>query len=255
VLRLSIIIPARNESQRILPTLTEYYEYYSRVSSNFEIVVVCNECTDRTYDLVLSFAKNGHPKVAALEYGSIGGKGGAIKEGLRYAAGEIKMFIDADCSTAAVQSHKLIQQIQKNGYSVAIASRKMIGAKIGRKQPLIRRLASWGYHGLVSLLFGLPFMDIQVGAKAFTADAAKVVVNQVSTNGWAFDTDCVWTLYRKGVSIVEVPVVWTDSRNSTLKIHQAVITMAFELLKLRLGLTEKGERATYERAYGIKSIR
>lgn len=46
---LSILIPAHNEADRIGQTLDEYIQYFSsQYPDGFELIVICNHCTDNT---------------------------------------------------------------------------------------------------------------------------------------------------------------------------------------------------------------
>lgn len=140
----------------------------------------------------------------------------------------------------------------KTKYHVAIGSRKLKESIIPVKQPFTRRIASWGFSVYVRLLFNLPFKDTQLGAKAFTRQAALAIVNHVKTNGWAFDTDVIWTLYRMGYRIKEVPIIWRDDKNSNLRLFQAIRTMFVSMLKLKFRRSQTWKQPSTSPEYASK---
>ena len=55
-MKISIIIPAYNEEKRIENTLKEYCEFF-KGKMDFEILVVINNTTDKTEEIVKKYAK------------------------------------------------------------------------------------------------------------------------------------------------------------------------------------------------------
>lgn len=247
-LELSIVIPAHNEELRLSPTIEAYHRFYTQIHVPFEIIVVCNGCSDGTHELARSYSHKLHG-IRVFNFPDKIGKGGAIKEGFRQAWGKYVMFVDADNSTNADQSYKLFIEIRWLGYkTVVVGSKKSKGSQIPVKPTPARRVASWAFAKVVKLLFGLPVNDTQTGAKVFTKDAALLVADQVATSGWAFDTAALWMLCKKGYAIREVAITWRDSPGSNLKIYKAVPSMAVELLRIRFQPMER-EHLTTEELY------
>ena len=51
--RFSIVLPARNEEERIGETLALYYDFFAKhCEAAFEFLIVANACTDRTLSLI-----------------------------------------------------------------------------------------------------------------------------------------------------------------------------------------------------------
>jgi len=63
----SLVVPARNEAGKILRTLEAYYSHFSRNFRDFEIIVVCNNCSDNTFDVAEKFAKS-RKRVIVLDF-------------------------------------------------------------------------------------------------------------------------------------------------------------------------------------------
>lgn len=229
---LSIVVPAYNEEDRIGSLLENYNNSMnSFYPKNFEIIVVCNGCVDRTSSIVQKFSEK-HPNIKCLAIKKKLGKGGAITEGFKKVKGELIGFTDADGAIDSYEYMKLIKTIDNSNVDVAIASKKIEGATALIKQPLKRRIASRVFNLLVQLMFGLDFKDTQCGAKIFKKD----VINNISTNlkstGFEFDVELLWRIEREGYIIKEVPITWSHQGGSTFSLKYAP-EMFINLLKIR----------------------
>ncbi len=217
---LSIVIPAHNEAERIGKTLEEYL----KVFKDAEIIVVLNRCTDNTKEVVEKF------DVKILEFKEKLGKGGAIIEGFKVARGEILAFADADGSTPPQEVLKVVKFAKE--YGAAIGSRWLKESKILVKQPLSRRIASRAFNILVRLILGLKFKDTQCGCKAFKSEVIKDIIDIIKIKNYAFDVELLYLLKKKGVNIVEVPIMWMDKKGSKLKLKD-ILEMFVSLFKIR----------------------
>src|SRR4030067_3695143 len=96
---LSIIIPAYNEENRILPTLKAVNEFFREENLFYEIIIVNDGSLDSTVKVVEEYKKNNPDlilKISTLSKNM--GKGMAVKKGIEVAQNEIIMFFDADLS-------------------------------------------------------------------------------------------------------------------------------------------------------------
>jgi hypothetical protein len=73
----------------------------------------------------------------------------------------------------------------------------------------LRTLASRLFSGLVRLMFGLPFIDTQCGAKVFHRRFLPTYLAASTVTDLAFDVELLLILDRAGARIIEVPSVWT----------------------------------------------
>lgn len=96
---ISVIIAARNESQRILPTLKSL-EKLNYPPDRYEIIFVDDGSTDDTAKIIESFCSK-HANWQAIRLQDRGdfasGKKRALKEGIARAKGELIFTTDADC--------------------------------------------------------------------------------------------------------------------------------------------------------------
>jgi glycosyltransferase involved in cell wall biosynthesis len=230
-MKLSIIIPAHNEEQRIGKTLKDYITFFQKkYRKDFEIIVILNGCTDNTLETVKKASKK-YKQIKYLDFKQ-SGKGFAIIEGFKVAKGDLIGFVDADCSTKPEAFYDLVMNIKS--YGGIIANRWMRESRVYPKQPLIRRIASRTFNVLVRVLFGIRSEDTQCGAKLFKKDAIKRILPGLGITAWAFDIDLLYRLKEQGYSIKDIPTTWSDKGNSRLNVGKTSFQMFLAVIRLRL---------------------
>ncbi|MGH7737035.1 MAG: glycosyltransferase [Candidatus Tyrphobacter sp.] len=220
-------MPARNEASRIETTLQQYADVFD----DSEIIVVVNGCTDDTYDRVVRIARD-HPNVRWVRIDRCVGKGGAVRAGFLTAAAPLVGFADADGSTPAHELRRLFEAV--GDADGVVGSRWMPGARVPRRQPLVRRIASRIFNGLVRGFFGLPYSDTQCGAKVFRASMLQRVVTHLETANMAFDVDLLLALKDAHANIREVPTLWLDVASAGFTLVPTSLRMLTALLRLRM---------------------
>jgi dolichyl-phosphate beta-glucosyltransferase len=229
--KLSVIIPAYNEEQRITATLTDVNNYLSRQPYDYEIVVVVNNSHDRTFDVVQQLEKTTINKAIAVNLVE-GGKGNAVKRGiLEHATGDIVMFMDADNATPISEIAKFLPYFDQ-GFGVVIGSRYTNPDLVKVHQPLYRIVLSRMSNLLIQLLAVPGIKDTQLGFKAFTAEAVKTIFPRVQVLRWGFDMEVLTIARAKGFKIKEVGVSWTEHGGGHVPL-KAYVESLFDLLKIK----------------------
>lgn len=229
--KLTIVVPAHNEENRIEKTLNKYINFFNAKKVDYEILVVLNGCIDNTLERVKDVAS----KNKSLRYININeaiGKGGAIKEGIRKSGAEFVGFVDADCSVEPSEFYKLFRNI--GGNDCVIASRYVDGSKILVRQPFKRVIASRVFNMIVRLMFLIPFKDTQCGAKIIVRKPLIALLGKLRITDWAFDVNLVYLLHKKGLKIKEIPIRWKDTPGSKLDLKKVSPKMLLSILRLRM---------------------
>ncbi len=224
--KISIVIPAYNEEKRIESVVSNYIDYFD----NQEIIIVCNGCIDNTVNIVEKYKSN-YPQIKLLDFKQKIGKGRAIIEGFKIAQGNSIAFVDADESVKPKDMNRMFNAL--SDVDGVIASRKLKKSIIIMRQPLIRRIASKAFNLFIRVIFNLNFKDTQCGAKIFKKDAVNNVLSELNTNGFEFDVELLWRLKKKGYKIIEYPITWTHSGESTFSLLNAP-KMFLSLIKVRI---------------------
>ncbi|MCL5007313.1 MAG: glycosyltransferase [Candidatus Marsarchaeota archaeon] len=212
-----IVIPARNEKDRIGRTLDDYsrLEFHSRKAR----VVVVSESDDGTDDIVRKFEKR-NSNITLLKATSGSGKGGAIIKGFRYAMARsgrcIIGFADADDAVTAREFSRLLERLNSSKIvDGVIASRYSDGGSIEGRIGVGRKAASRAYNLLVRSLFRIGFSDTQCGAKVFKSETLRKVIGLVDINGMSFDINLLYELKIKGYTVVEQGVRYRQKNDGT----------------------------------------
>jgi dolichyl-phosphate beta-glucosyltransferase len=233
-MRLSVIIPAYNEAERLPNTLKAVDEYLRRQSYEYEILVVNDGSKDNTTGVVREAERSikGLRLVGGKEnYG----KGHSVKQGMLEAKGDYRLFMDADNSTSIDQVEKMWLEFAK-GFEVVIGSRDIKGAELPVPQSWVRRRLGDIFNLIVQTISGLWGMwDTQCGFKGFTRKAAEELFSRATIATWAFDVEILVLAKKRKYKIQEVPVRWINDPNSKVKFF-GMVKMLFEVLKIRLNL-------------------
>lgn len=228
--KLSVVIPAFNEQDRIGKTLERVQGYLERLPFMSEILVIDDGSTDATAQLVESYIARMR-NLTLLRNSVNEGKGAAVRVGMLAAKGETRVFMDADNSTDISHLDEALEAI-RHGADIVVGSRRVAGAAMMMDQPVARRIAGAGFRLLVRFLFKLPVKDTQNGFKAFSANAAQVTFAPLKTRGWAFDVEILDHANRLGFDIREMPVAWFNDERSRLKLYHS-IGMGLDVISLR----------------------
>jgi dolichyl-phosphate beta-glucosyltransferase len=206
---LSVVIPAYNESGRILPTVAAMAVYVSGLGVPWELIVSDDGSTDTTAALLEEL---GWKNLRVLRSPNTG-KGGAVQRGALAAKGEMVLFADADNSTPIQELPQLISEIRK-GSSIAIGSRAVAGAQEQHKSRL-RHAMSAVFRSLVWNGLGLKVRDTQCGFKLFNKDSFHLFACQ-RLQGFSFDLELLYLARKFGLRVSEVSVRWIDAPGSKI---------------------------------------
>ncbi|HMP89346.1 MAG TPA: glycosyltransferase family 2 protein [Kiritimatiellia bacterium] len=231
-MKLSIVVPAYNEENRIARMLDAYRDYFvPRYQDDVEIIVVVNGSRDRTAEIARNYSAQ-HNQISVIEEREAIGKGGAIIMGFKHASGDLVGFADADGSTPPDAFEDLVVNIGNAG--AIIASRWFAESIVEPRQPLKRRVVSRIFNFFVRNTFGMDIHDTQCGAKVIRRDAVHAILPHLGITRWAFDVDLLFQIHRAGFRIIEWPTVWHDEGGSQLRIVRASIEMFIAIVRLRL---------------------
>lgn len=234
---LSIIIPAYNETNRIIPTLSEITKYTKQSPNIIDVIVVDDGSSDNTQEVVKEFAtKFEFIHLHSLEKNK--GKGFAVKTGILMSTGKIVAFMDADGSTPISEIDKVIAPILSGATDIAIGSRYIGDSEILVKQPLYRTIWSRLANSTVQKFILSDIKDPHCGFKAFKSEVAKEVFSKVNIKEWSFDLEALAIAQQLNYLIEEVAVQWKDDKDSKVKKRHLFkeVYNAFKIHKTLKGL-------------------
>ncbi len=228
---LTVVVPAYNEAKRIGTSLERIRAYLSRKDYPWEILVVDDGSSDETNAIVARVLADCNGKV--LRYAPNRGKGHAVRYGMLRASGRLVLFSDADLATP-IEELDTLQKAIENGADVAIGSRDVPGARLERRQSLIRELGGKLFNRCVQL-FAVPgIRDTQCGFKLFTSEAAANIFSLCTIDNFSFDVEVLYLARRLGYRIAEVPVTWRHQEGSKVRLWRDAPRMLRTLMRIRM---------------------
>jgi glycosyltransferase involved in cell wall biosynthesis len=227
----SLIIPAYNESARLGATLDRVLEHIAAQRWDAEVIVVNDGSQDDTAEMVLARAQT-NPALRLVENPGNHGKGYSVRNGMLKAAGEIRLFTDADLSSPIEEADRLFAAIEA-GADLAIGSRWLQPDTQAQRQSLLRQFYGRTFNLILRLLLGLRFKDTQCGFKAFSRSSAQTLFSRQTITGWGFDAELLFLADRLGLKVEEVPVVWSDAEGTRIHPLRDGLHMMAEVLTIR----------------------
>ena len=227
-LDLSIVIPAFNEKDRIVPTIGAFAAHLATRNVAWELIISDDGSADDTRALV---GLLDHANIRVLNAPANVGKGAAVRRGVAAATGRLVLFADADCSTPAAELDHLVAEVE-GGADVAVGSRAASGAQVANRSRL-RRILTSGLRSIVRLGLGVPVEDTQCGFKLFTADAAERLFSVQTIDGFSFDLEVLFLAKRLGMQIAEVPIRWFDAPGSKVDARKEIVRFLSSIARIR----------------------
>lgn len=227
---ISIVIPAFNETERLVPTIGAIASELSDLGLEWEMIIADDGSTDDTVAVAESL---GLVNLRVLRAAANGGKGSAVRRGMAAARGRYILFADADNSTPIEEIGNLLVKVRDEGYDVAIGSRALSGGTEANKSTL-RQLMSNGLRLMVRNVFGIQVHDSQCGFKLYSREAADKLVLSQTIMGFSFDLEHLYLAQKYNMRIAEVPVQWVDAPGSKVDTRKEVQRFVRDLCKIKL---------------------
>ena len=226
-----ICLPTYNEAdniEHILPVILSK-------SPELEILVIDDSSPDGTGDMVARIAE-ANPRIHLMRRAGKLGLGTAYVAGFRW--GLEKDFdymfeMDADFSHPPDALPTMIELLKD--HDLVIGSRYCDGISIVR-WPLKRLMLSYGASVYARIGTGCPVRDLTAGFKGYSRKALEAIdLDALKQEGYGFQIEIDFAIWRKGLKIVETPIVFTERQRGESKMSKKIIWSAFWLvIKLRL---------------------
>jgi dolichyl-phosphate beta-glucosyltransferase len=215
--RLSVVIPAFNEENRLPATLDDVLAYLGRQAYPSEVIVVDDGSHDDTRGVVEKRAGGTVPlRVLAHPDGANHGKGATVRLGFGAARGEYSLFMDADNSTTLDHIERFWPFFDSD-YDVVIGSRDVAGADVAVRQPWYKELAGNVGNWIIRFLAVPGIYDTQAGFKMFSRRCLTAILPALTIDRWGFDVELLVSARRHGFRIKEMPIRWVNAPNSKVR--------------------------------------
>jgi len=226
-----IILPTYNEAENIERIIPEILSK----SAELDVLVIDDNSPDKTGDMVERMAKS-NPRIQLIRRPGKLGLGTAYVLGFKHALekGYDYCFeMDSDFSHPPEKIPEMIAALKD--YDLVIGSRYSNGVSIVN-WPMKRLLLSYFACAYARRVTGCPVRDLTAGFKAYRTEMLrKLDLSQLKEDGYGFQIEIDFFIWRKGGRIKEIPIVFTERQAGVSKMNKRIVRRAFFLvLRLRL---------------------
>jgi len=258
-IKLSIIIPAYNEREKIGRDVKLAGEFLASNDLDGEIIVVDDGSNDDTSAQAKAADVKPPAELRLISCPDHHGKGYAVKMGMIASRGEYAMFADSGGCVPYDNALPGLEMLERGECDIAHASRKLAETVIKRGQPLHRRVFSKMFRFVAAMLMDIPrnLTDTQCGFKIYRGQVARHLYGECVSEGFMFDVEIISRARRAGYIITEFPIQWTCDPDSRLSVGQSPWQVGRELLRIRriLKKEKKAGRSVQSRCAGIERKR
>lgn len=226
-----VIIPTYNEKENIEAIIRAVLG----LGQGFQILVVDDSSPDGTAKIVERLQEEFTENLHLLVRKSKDGLGKAYISGFKWAIEKGYRFIfemDADFSHNPNDLIRLYEGCQNADMSVG--SRYSQGVNVVN-WPMGRVLLSYFASKYVRLVLGIPVHDTTAGFVCFRKETLEQIgLDKIKLKGYGFQVEMKYRVFRKGLKINEVPIVFTNRVKGESKMNGGIIGEAvFGILNLR----------------------
>jgi glycosyltransferase involved in cell wall biosynthesis len=192
-MKLSVIVPVYNEAATVKKVLSNLV----KVKEVKEVIVVDDGSTDGSQKEIKKVISK---KINYFKKPN-GGKGSAVRLGLKKVTGDYTLIQDADLEYDPREIPQLLKPLDREGVSVVYGSRF-----IGAHSNLLfwHRVGNAFLNFVVNLLYNTTLSDMETCYKLLPTDLFKKL--HVSANGFDIEPEITCKLLRRGYNIFEVPI-------------------------------------------------
>jgi dolichol-phosphate mannosyltransferase len=201
-----VIVPTYNEREN-LPRLAAAL---LALPVGVDMLVVDDNSPDGTGQIADQLAAQ-HPSIHVLHRKEKNGLGRAYCAGFVWALEnryEFIMEMDGDFSHNPNDIPAFLEAAR--GADLVLGSRYCNGIRV-INWPLKRLILSVSAAQYVRTITGMPFTDPTGGFKCFRRAAlASINIEKVRSNGYSFQIEMTHKIWRSGMNVVEVPIIFTE---------------------------------------------
>ncbi len=224
---LSLILPAYNEEDNIIPVLEEAISELEKLRNaesnapdkavpepvegpqsalhnapdklgrylipNWEIIVVDDGSHDQTAQRIRTMVERYPDRVHCISHETNLGYGRALRRGFEAARYNLIFYTDSDGQFSLGDIRYFLPHIAN--YDL------LVGFRVYRFDPLLRLFLSWGYNRLVRLLFRVRVRDVDCSFKLMRREVLECIT--LETNDFFIDTELVARARRWNFRIME----------------------------------------------------
>ncbi len=214
-----IIVPTYNERDNLPPLAARLLGLPVKV----DMLVVDDNSPDGTGKIADDLVAK-HPGIHVLHRKEKNGLGRAYCDGFAWALEKGYEFVfemDGDFSHNPDDIPAFLKAAEDS--DLVLGSRYKDGIRV-INWPLRRLMLSIFAGKYVQTITGMPFTDSTGGFKCFRRRALQAIdLNEVRSNGYSFQIELTHKIWRQGLKIAEVPIIFTDRFVGSSKMSRDIV--------------------------------
>jgi glycosyltransferase involved in cell wall biosynthesis len=223
---ISLFLPAWNEEEYLERAVARAVKVLSRLSDDWELIIVDDASTDRTPAIADTLAEK-HRQLRVVHHEKNLKLGGAIKTGLAASTKDIVVYSDTDLPFD-------LDELERALHLMDYLEADMICAfRFDRTSEGLKRIAySFFYNALIRNLFDVQLKDINFSFKVMHRRVLESI--ELKSEGSFIDAELVVKAIRKGFRVFQMGVDYFPRTRglSTLASPQVIVKMVRELVGL-----------------------
>ncbi|RMH57749.1 MAG: glycosyltransferase family 2 protein [Candidatus Hydrogenedentota bacterium] len=223
--RICVVIPTRNEEQRIAETLEEVFGSFEKHDLPKPIILLSDDSKDGTRRIA-------REKGAVIVNGGGKGLGYAMYVGLKAALDHHPDFImmyDADGQTDPEEIPRFLEVVANDQADLVLASRFCRPGLVQYRYPLINRFGTIVLSAMLRAFTGLPLTDSHGGIRAMKPEVVEEL-EMLGTHTYVQET--IIDADQKGFRIKEIPSVWRKRAAGSSRVVASIPTYIFYTLPI-----------------------
>jgi dolichol-phosphate mannosyltransferase len=242
-LRLSVVIPARNEARVIGQTVTELAHVLTVERIPHEILVIDDASSDDTAAVVEEVSTR-NPSVRCVRSHLPPGFGHAVRAGLDHYTGDAVAIFMADSSDSPSDLVRYYQLLA-DGADCAFGSRFIKGGRtLG--YPLLKLIVNRAVNIAIRAMFRHGYNDTTNAFKAYRREVIDNI-HPLLSNHFNLTVEMPLKAVTRGHSFQVVPITWTNRRRGESKLHLQEMGSRYVFIVLYVFLERHLSRGDYYR--------
>lgn len=231
---LEITIPIYNEDRTLVPQVRLLMAYLETLnleeSFSIGLVLADNASTDQTLSHAELLSKE-HKGIRVITVPQKG-VGYALQESWATSDFEFIGYMDLDFSTDLKHLEEVTRQI--SNFDFVVGSRLLKKSYV-QNRSIIREITSRSFNLLLRILFKTKITDAMCGFKFLKRESYLGIEDYVKNEGhWFFCAETIIRLESSGRKFIEIPIKWTDDRNSKVKIIRLALVYLQKSILLKM---------------------
>jgi len=226
-----VIIPTYHEAQNIKDLILKVWEYCPEI----HILVVDDNSQDGTPEIIIDLQQHHSTNLHLIRRASKLGLGTAYLAGFHWALArnyQTVIEMDADFSHNPSTLPYMIAKLGR--YHAVIGSRYVEGGGTENWHPLRKFISRFGSIYARAIL-AIPLHDLTGGFNGWRREVLeKINIDSIRSEGYSFQIELKYRCHRLGLSMCEIPILFSERREGQSKMSSRIIIEAlFRVWALR----------------------